>query len=202
MILSGELSVRDWTQWDLEHASIHEAHRHIREAAGHFHGHGGTVERVDDPQKLRAASQELIELRKGLVAANGGRELPERVATGFQVAQVALSTPRANAGAVVHIARTKEGHIAAVMASHPRPTLRPRSHHLALIGSTGITHGAGSALTRVLMDRAAKENKPVTLVPLDPDAAAHWSGNLAAHKDELSGDMGWTAEEVKRLAAA
>jgi hypothetical protein len=106
--------------------------------------------------------------------------------------------------AVVHIARTKEGHIAAVMASHPRPVLRTRSRHLALLGSTGITHGAGSALTRVLMGEAAKNHLPVTLEPLNPSAGRHWGGNLGAH--EAAGEyehlMGWTPEEVEQLAKA
>jgi hypothetical protein len=50
------------------------------------------------------------------------------------------------------------------------------------------------------MADAAAQNLPVTLVPYDREAGAHWSGNLAAH--EVGADMGWTNEEVKQLALA
>jgi hypothetical protein len=198
-----KLLTRDWTKWDLEHQPIEEAHRHITENAKRFHGAGGTVEELngaDNKAELRRIDRtELVDLRNRLIEANGGKPLPDRVEKGFQLAHIAASNGLKNPAAKIRIARTAEGHIAAISASHPRGHLG--GHHLAFMGSTGITHGAGSALMQEIARDASQRHAKLTLVPYDEEAARHWSGNLGAHEDEASGDMGWTPEEVERLAA-
>ena len=204
-LVGGESGTRDWTEWDLEHRPLSHALQHLHEQAQRFHDSGGTVEALNGREhgdRLRSAEHELVALQRGLVKANGGNPLPDRVTKGFQLAHIALSNGRANHTATVHIARTADGHIAAVSTSHPRGMGNGLSHHLALMGSTGIVHGAGSALLREVMRTASEKNQRVTIVPYDREAANHWSGNLAAHEDEVSGDMGWTPDEVRQLAAA
>lgn len=196
----------NWAKWDLEHehAGMGHARRHIHDAARQFHEAGGTIETVH-PDQARAVAREIVDLKRGLVEANGG-PLSPRAEKGFQLAQVAVTSGRAIQQAVVRVARTKDGHIAAVSSVVPRPTLQPRSHHLAMMGSTRIAHGAGSALTQVMMQEAAGHNMPVTLEPLDDDAVGHWRGNLGAHAGAVVGQppehMGWSPSEVKDLVAA
>lgn len=204
-IEAGQLVLRDWTKWDLEHRPLSHAIQHIHENAARFRAAGGTIEELNGREhgdRLRDIDRtELVELRERLVAANGGKPLPARVQRGFQLAHIAATSGRTDPNITVRVARTKEGHIAAIMASGPVGSGAGHHHHIHLVGSTGITHGAGSALLRESLREAAANKERVSLVPYDEDAAQHWSGNLAAHEDDF-GNMGWDPKEVKRLAAA
>ena len=193
-----------WTSGDGGgRASMEEAGRHMADAASAFHEAGGTVERFDgsDAPKVREAERELGQLRGGLIEANGGQPLPGRVESGLRMATMALSAQRVNASASIEIARSAEGHIAAVIATNPRQVMGTDVTHISFLGSTGITHGAGSALIQGVMERAAGEGRGVDLEPLDDKAQAYWVNTVGAGPAAL-GQLGWSAAETAQLARA
>lgn len=181
-----------------EQASIEDAHEHVASAAQSFRDAGGTVETVSG-DGLRDAERELRGLSSGLRDAAGPAGLPDRAAAGIRMAFVGLSSGRANASATVQVARTAEGHIAAVMSTNPNHATDPDSIHMGFLGSTGISHGAGSALIEKAMDDASGKGLPVELEPLDDAAEDYWIGTVGA--SPISGGLGWSADEVKQLAA-
>ena len=105
-------------------ASMDDAARHISESAQAFRDAGGTVETITKDQS-RDVERELDTLYRGIIAANGGNEPDERIRSGFRLANVAASSARAIDAATIRVARTADGHIAAVCSLTPRPVLDP-----------------------------------------------------------------------------
>jgi hypothetical protein len=199
------LIFRDWTLWDEEHPWIRKAREHMEYHAHRFYDEGGTIEEIhgdtdEGRAKLRDIDRrELVELRQEL---EKHRQLTDRETKGFRLAHIAATFGITEPHATIRVARTKEGHIAGISASHDRGTGMFKNHHLALMGATRIAHGAGSALTQRVMQDAARRHRSLQLVPYDDAAARYWHSVMGAHESVDYADMGWTPDEVERMLTA